>query len=242
MPGLSATRAGPAKVTVLDPQMQFFGGSSKAAPKKVVKKIVKKVVKRPTPSATKASSGGLFGFFGKSEPKPQSALGKAAPKRVVAAPKRVVKKVVKKIVRAPVKRVVDVVPVTGNNFFGNSRASPTKPVVANKPKPLSPGSNYPSTKNIQTQSSGFGTWLQPFQTTNGKSKYGMPIYDKNGNVNPAYLKAERAAMLSKKRTNIVQAETKRKGLISSKQFELADYVRKKIGNVGSGQEYYQSGK
>jgi hypothetical protein len=42
-------------------------------------------------------------------------------------------------------------------------ASPTKPVVTNKAKPLSPGSNYPVTKNIQTQSNGFGTFVQKFQ-------------------------------------------------------------------------------
>ena len=35
---------------------------------------------------------------------------------------------------------------------------------------------------------------------------------------------------------------KRKGLIASKRFELADYIRKKIGEVGSGKDYYQSGR
>ena len=39
-----------------------------------------------------------------------------------------------------------------------------------------------------------------------------------------------------------RAEAKRKALISKKSFELADYVRKKIGNVGSGKDYYQSGR
>jgi len=34
---------------------------------------------------------------------------------------------------------------------------------ASKPKPLSPGSNYPTTSNIQTQKSGFGNFLQKFQ-------------------------------------------------------------------------------
>merc|ERR1712195_72223 len=70
-------------------------------------------------------------------------------------------------------------------------ASPTKPKVSNSAKPLSPGSNYPTTKNIQTQGNGFGTFLQKFQTVSGKSKYGMPIFLPNGNVNPAYLAAER---------------------------------------------------
>merc|ERR1712224_837317 len=132
--------------------------------------------------------------------------------------------------------------VTMQFKFGKDRASPTKPVVKKNAKPLSPGSNYPATKNIQIQRSGFGTFLQKFQKTKGKSMYGMPIFDKNGNVNPAYLAAERKEMAAQKKKNIVQAETKRKGLIAAGQFELADYVRKKIGNVGSGKDYYQSGR
>merc|ERR1719311_2017168 len=73
--------------------------------------------------------------------------------------------------------------------------------VTTKAKPLSPGSNYPGTKNIQTQSNGFGTFLQRFQTVSGKSKYGMPIFLPNGNINPAYLAAERKEMAEKKRKN-----------------------------------------
>ena len=38
-----------------------------------------------------------------------------------------------------------------------------RPQVTAKAKPLSPGSNYPTTKNIQTQSSGFGSFVQKFQ-------------------------------------------------------------------------------
>jgi len=108
--------------------------------------------------------------------------------------------------------------------------------------PLSPGSNYPTTKNIQTQRSGFGTFVQKFQMATGKSKYGVPIFLPNGNINPAYLAKEReeTRMMSKKNTKT--AEAKRKALISKKQFELADYVRKKIGDVGSGKDYYQSGR
>merc|ERR1719207_98967 len=67
----------------------------------------------------------------------------------------------------------------------------TRPRVDKRAKPLSPGSNYPTTKNIQTQSNGFGTFLQKFQSVSGKSKYGMPIFLPNGNINPAYLAAER---------------------------------------------------
>ena len=121
-------------------------------------------------------------------------------------------------------------------------AQGAKAVLARKPKPLSPGSNYPTTKNIQTQKSGFGTFVQKFQLAGGKSKYGVPVFLPNGNVNPAYLAAERADMKTQSKRNSNQAEIKRKKLISKKEFELADYIRKKIGEVGSGKNYYQSGR
>jgi hypothetical protein len=130
----------------------------------------------------------------------------------------------------------------GFNLFGKNPASPTKPKVSTKAKPLSPGSNYPSTKNIQTQSNGFGTFMQKFQTVDKKSKYGMPIFLPNGNINPAYLAAERKDAAEKKRKNTAATAAKVKKLISKKEFELADYVRKKIGEVGSGKDYYQSGR
>merc|ERR1711988_984279 len=121
-------------------------------------------------------------------------------------------------------------------------ASPTKPKVTAKAKPLSPGSNYPTTKNIQTQASGFGAFVQKFQLASGKSKYGMPIFLPNGNVNPAYLAAEREEARAQSKKNTQTSEAKRKALIAGKSFELADYVRKKIGAVGSGKDYYQSGR
>merc|ERR1719409_737605 len=126
-------------------------------------------------------------------------------------------------------------------FFGGP-ASPTKPKVTKKASPLSPGSNYPSTKNIMTQSNGFGTWLQKFQTVSGKSKYGMPIFLPNGNVNPAYLAAERKEQAAVKSKNIKATGAKVKKLIAKGDFELAGYIRKKIGEVGSGKDYYQSGR
>lgn len=118
----------------------------------------------------------------------------------------------------------------------------------------------------------------------GKSKYGVPIFLPNGNVNPAYLAAERAVrgcatievplglmtgpwvllrvicwvwrrslldalcvprsqdLREQSKRNTKSAEAKRKALIGKKSFELADYVRKKIGAVGSGKDYYQSGR
>uniref|UniRef100_A0A6T9Q2C8 PS II complex 12 kDa extrinsic protein n=1 Tax=Haptolina ericina TaxID=156174 RepID=A0A6T9Q2C8_9EUKA len=140
----------------------------------------------------------------------------------------------------PVSRVA--APRSDAIVMAPKKSSPTKPVVTNKAKPLSPGSNYPGTKNIQKQQSGFGAFVQKFQLAGGKSKYGMPIFLPNGNVNPAYLAAERKEATTQSQNNRKTAEIKRKGLISSKSFELADYIRKKIGEVGSGQDYYQSGR
>merc|ERR1712228_952514 len=125
-------------------------------------------------------------------------------------------------------------------FFGGKKAapkkvakrgvaSPTKPKVGPKPKPLSPGSNYPTTKNIQTQSSGFGSFLAKFE---------LP----NGNVNPAYLAAERKAIAAQSRKNVQAEAAKTKKMKAKKTFALDDFIRKKVGNVGSGKEYYQSGR
>jgi hypothetical protein len=105
------------------------------------------------------------------------------------------------------------------------------------------GGPYQSNKkNIQIQRNGFGSFVQKFQTVSGKSKYGVPIFLKNGNVNPAYLAAERKDLQAQSKRNTQATEIKRKNLIKNKSFELADYIRKAIGEVGSGQDYYQSGR
>merc|ERR1712216_680614 len=114
--------------------------------------------------------------------------------------------------------------------------------VAKNARPLSPGSNYPTTKNIQKQRNGFGSFVQKFQTAGGKSKYGVPIFLPNGNVNPAYLAAERKDMAAQSKLNTVATEKKRKKLVATGRFELADYIKKAIGEVGSGKDYYQSGR
>merc|ERR1712063_245191 len=125
-----------------------------------------------------------------------------------------------------VSPAADISMAAKKSFFGGP-ASPTKPKVTAKAKPLSPGSNYPATKNIQKQSSGFGSFLPSFEKLTGKSKYGMPVFLPNGNINPAYLAAERKALAEQSKKN-VRAEAKK--------------TKKKIGNVGSGADYYQSGK
>merc|ERR1719387_1440998 len=105
------------------------------------------------------------------------------------------------------------------------------------------GGPYQTNKqNIQIQRNGFGTFVQKFQTVSGKSKYGVPIFLPNGNVNPAYLAAERADMQAQSKRNTRATEAKRKNLIKNKSYQLADYIRKAIGEVGSGQDFYQSGR
>merc|ERR1719181_27392 len=119
-------------------------------------------------------------------------------------------------------------------------ASPTRPKLPAKPKPLSPGSNYPGTKNIQIQSSGFGNWMAKFKKVSDVSEFGVPIYLPNGNINPAYLAAERKAQLAQKRKNNDAERKKTAKMVKADTFELAGFIRKKIGNVGSGKDYYDS--
>merc|ERR1719473_2141953 len=128
---------------------------------------------------------------------------------------------------------------------GKSRGPKTKKVgnVTVEDRAKNRGGPYQSNKkNIQIQRNGFGSFVQKFQTVGGKSKYGVPIFLPNGNVNPAYLAAERKEMQAQSKRNTQQAEVKRKNLIKNGKFELADYIKKAIGEVGSGKDYYQSGR
>merc|ERR1719446_1045767 len=139
-------------------------------------------------------------------------------------------------------------------FLGGKKSTPKKagapgakkapassrPKVTAKAKPLSPGSNYPATKNIQVQASGFGNFLQKFQTVSGKSKYGMPIFLPSGNINPAYLAAERKAMAAQSKKNVVAQAGKTKKMKAAKTFELGDFIKKTVGRVTDGKSYYES--
>ena len=121
-------------------------------------------------------------------------------------------------------------------FFDNlqpkrSGAVGGKPAQAGpKVTPLSPGSNYPGTKNLQEQSYGFGAFRQKFQTREGKSAYGVPIFDKKGNINPAYLAKERAEMAKKSKNNVKNLAKRRNEMISKGTYYQSSYVEKKIGN------------
>merc|ERR1719198_924176 len=125
-------------------------------------------------------------------------------------------------------------------FYGSSKSAPApksggKSAINTEGRASNRGGPYSANKkNIQTQRSGFGNFVQKFQTVGGKSKYGVPIFLPNGNVNPAYLAAERKDMQAQSKRNTTQAEVKRKNLIKNKQFELTGYIKKAIGPVGSG--------
>jgi hypothetical protein len=125
---------------------------------------------------------------------------------------------------------------TSANNVGEQRRNATRDQSVYQKK------GYLAGRNNQTQRNGFGTFVQKFQTVGGKSKYGVPIFLANGNVNPAYLAAERAEIQAKSKLNTVKAEKKRKDLIKQGKFQLADYIKKAIGDVGSNAEYYQSGR
>jgi hypothetical protein len=131
--------------------------------------------------------------------------------------------------------------VGGVTPFGKPKKE-TGPVNAQSRASNRGGPYHSNKRNIQLQRNGFGTFVQKFQTVTGKSKYGVPIFLKNGNVNPAYLAAERKELQAQSKKNSQQTEIKRKNLIKNKKFELADYIRKAIGEVGSGEEYYRSGR
>ena len=73
-------------------------------------------------------------------------------------------------------------------------------------------------------------------------RYGVPIFLPNGNVNPAYLAAERKENEMAKKNNRKTLTARRKQMESKGTFLLDSYIEKKIGNVGSGKAYYQSGK
>lgn len=105
-----------------------------------------------------------------------------------------------------------------------------------------PGYVRKQNATVQTQRNGFGNFIQSFQKSSDTSKYGVPIFLKNGNVNPAYLAAERKDLQAQSKRNTKAAEVKRKNLIKKGTFELAGYIKKAIGPVGSGKEYYQSGR
>merc|ERR1712094_67295 len=89
------------------------------------------------------------------------------------------------------------------------------------------GLNYPGTKNLQEQSYGFGAFRQKFQTRDGKSAYGVPIFDSKGNVNPAYLAKERAEMAKKSKNNVKNLAKRRNEMISKGTYYQSSYVEKK---------------
>jgi len=110
-----------------------------------------------------------------------------------------------------------------------------------KKGPLSPGSNYPTTKNAMIQRNGFGNFVQNFQMRDGKSKYGMPIFLPNGNINPAYLAAERKAMSMQSKRSVGALAGKTKKMKAAGTFKLGDWISKNVGISSERGDYFNSG-
>jgi len=135
-------------------------------------------------------------------------------------------------------------------FLGGKRSAPkgktSKPKVETKQSFSRSASKVASfkvtTKNPQRQSNGFGNFVQKFQLASGKSKYGVPIYLPNGNINPAYLAAERKEIGARSKKNVEAERAKTKKMKAAGTFELGQLIAKKVGNVGSDKDYYQSGR
>jgi len=100
-------------------------------------------------------------------------------------------------------------------------------------KPNSVSANYPTNKgkNIQIQNNGFGNFINPFQMAKGKSKYGMPVFLPNGNINPAFLAAERKDMNLQRKKNIKAEAAKVKKMKAARTWLLEDFIRYDIGEV-----------
>ena len=83
--------------------------------------------------------------------------------------------------------------------------------------------------------------LQKFQVAKGKSKYGMPIYLPNGNINPAYSRRS-ARRWRRPRSTTARRSRRAASRWSRRAPSSSTRTSRKIGNVGSGKAYYQSGR
>eukprot|EP00304_Pavlova_gyrans_P002254 CAMPEP_0206039970 /NCGR_PEP_ID=MMETSP1466-20131121/5095_1 /ASSEMBLY_ACC=CAM_ASM_001126 /TAXON_ID=44452 /ORGANISM="Pavlova gyrans, Strain CCMP608" /LENGTH=83 /DNA_ID=CAMNT_0053414629 /DNA_START=157 /DNA_END=408 /DNA_ORIENTATION=+ len=62
-------------------------------------------------------------------------------------------------------------------------------------------------------------------------KYGVPVFLPNGNVNPAYLAAERKVQNENKKKNFAKFEKIKAKQIKKKVYDISDYIKKNIGNI-----------
>mmetsp|Transcript_47438 Transcript_47438/g.110684 ORF Transcript_47438/g.110684 Transcript_47438/m.110684 type:complete len:119 (+) Transcript_47438:30-386(+) len=68
------------------------------------------------------------------------------------------------------------------------------------------------------------------QDFSGK-KYGVPVFLPSGNVNPAYLAAERKAKETFKKSNFAKFEKIKAKQIAKKTYDIADFIKIRIGMV-----------
>ena len=107
-----------------------------------------------------------------------------------------------------------------------------------KPKLLSPGSNYPTTKNIQKQpaaarSCRSSRWRRASRVRHAD----LPAQRQH---QPGVPRGGAPEMAKTKVNNRKTLTARRKQMESKGTFLLDSYIEKKIGNVGSGKAYYWS--
>lgn len=59
-------------------------------------------------------------------------------------------------------------------------------------------------------------------------KYGVPVFLPDGNVNPAYLKAEAKVKADFNKKNFEKFEKKKQKQIAKKIYDIADYIKGRI--------------
>jgi len=65
----------------------------------------------------------------------------------------------------------------------------------------------------------------------GGKKYGVNVFLPSGNVNPAYLAAEAKAKAAAKKQNFAKFEKIKAKQMAKKTYDIADYIKKRIGLV-----------
>lgn len=68
------------------------------------------------------------------------------------------------------------------------------------------------------------------QDFSGK-KYGVNVFLPSGNINPAYLAAERKFKAQAKKENFAKFEKIKAKQIAKKTYDISDFIKDRIGNI-----------
>lgn len=72
--------------------------------------------------------------------------------------------------------------------------------------------------------------MAPIQNFGGK-KYGVDVFLPSGNVNPAYLAAERKEKAEAKKKNFAKFQAIKAKQMAKKTYDIADVIKQRIGNI-----------